>query len=514
MLSHLWTSNPAVAVAILLTGYSIYHYIIYPIFLSPLSKLPAAHISSYLLPSWIWHKRRIGYESRSIFAVHQQKGPIVLLAPGEVSVASLNGLRQIYTGGFERTDWFLDFMNYDGTPNLVTLFDSASHARRKRMLSNIYSKSYLLRSPDFRNLSTVLLFQRFLPVLEQSAKTSNDEGVNVFELGCAAGAEFISAYEMGLANSFDIVRMGKEEERKSYLENGKRKLRALEGKQEAAKELERQCMVMCEKADEFLSQSSFVIGETSNGSEEDTASIKGNKECISTYPVVFAQLSASLRAKEGSASSEQTIRLIASELLDNIEAGREGIGIAITYIMYQLSQRPPLQHELREELLTLDPPLKYPDHQSISATVMRELDRLTLLDAVILETLRLNAPAPGPQRRAVPDGGTVVEGYFIPAGVTISTSPYTMNRNEDVFPQAETWKPQRWIESKKTTIEPLFQDQKTTHDDEKNETIGKLRRWFWTFGSGGRMCLGNNFTLLGKSATFPPHVYAKNRTHF
>src|SRR4051794_26779712 len=90
----------------------IYYYVIFPIFFCPLSKIPNAHFTSPSVPTWIWWKRRTGFETRSIFAAHQNHGPIVRLGPNEVSVASLDGLRQIYLGGFERDPWYNQFMNY------------------------------------------------------------------------------------------------------------------------------------------------------------------------------------------------------------------------------------------------------------------------------------------------------------------------------------------------------------------------------------------------------------------
>src|SRR2546423_1178374 len=80
----------------------IYYYLISPIFLCPLSRIPNAHFTCPIVPIWIWWKRRTGFETRSIFAAHQKHGHIVRLGPNEVSVASLDGLRQIYLAGFER----------------------------------------------------------------------------------------------------------------------------------------------------------------------------------------------------------------------------------------------------------------------------------------------------------------------------------------------------------------------------------------------------------------------------
>ena len=157
----------------------------------------------------------------------------------------------------------------------------------------------------------------------------------------------------------------------------------------------------------------------------------GNKgeESASTSPVVYNHLLLTLSTSETFSSPRQRQLLMASELLDSIEAGREGIGIALTYTMHELCLHSSIQTALRNELGTLDlaftsSPARPPQLTSAS---LRELDRLPLLEAILTETLRLRMPAPGPQRRKVPKEGAVIEGHSVPAGVTIHSSPTSTN---------------------------------------------------------------------------------------
>lgn len=369
------------------------------------------------------------------------------------------------------------------------------------MTSHIYSKSYLLGSVDFQMLAHILLFERLLPVLDDAAQTG--QVVDMYELACAAGAEFMAAYEMGTGNGMDIVRKGREHERRAYLENGKRKLMELKGRKRAAKELEVECLEMLRNTEDFLRSSLSApderkskVNDESKGTEQVVEERSGT---ASTYPVVYAHLRASIPVKEHSKNLQETLRLIGSEFLDNIEAARIGIGIALTYAMYQLSLRPSLQSSLREELRGLEIPLSYPPCKNIlSTSVLRQLDGLPLLDAVITETLRLHAPVPGPQPRIVPKGGTVIEGYFIPAGVTISSSAHCLHRNQAAYQDANVWKPERWLEIRDVVTGQEHRNDEDGGELEKGRREDDPRRWFWVFGSGGKMCTGNNFALMGK----------------
>lgn len=102
------------AVAVIITAF--YKFIIHPVFLSPLSKIPAAHPTSHISPLWIYYIRWANIENRTLYELHKKKGPILRLAPNELSVNCYEGgLKTIYTGGFEKTAFYARrFHNYNG----------------------------------------------------------------------------------------------------------------------------------------------------------------------------------------------------------------------------------------------------------------------------------------------------------------------------------------------------------------------------------------------------------------
>jgi len=168
-----------------------------------------------------------------------------------------------------------------------------------------------------------------------------------------------------------------------------------------------------------------------------------------------------------------------------------------------------------KELTTAELPLTYPlQHQLLSTSILRKLDGLPLLDAVITETLRLHPSAPGPQRRFVPKGGTIIDGYFIPAGATISSAPYCLHRYKDVYPEAELWKPERWIGTADSTNEQPITLDEGGEGLENGKVEHDPRRWFWAFGSGGRMCVGNHFALVGKFGSLSCETCTPRLTRF
>lgn len=105
---------PAVAGAGLLL-YLFYQHFIVPAFISPLSKVPAAHWSCHFSPLWLYWVRYTHKENRLVYRCHMEKGKALRLSP---TVLSLNcfegGLKQIYLGGFPKTDFYTKgFANYE-----------------------------------------------------------------------------------------------------------------------------------------------------------------------------------------------------------------------------------------------------------------------------------------------------------------------------------------------------------------------------------------------------------------
>jgi hypothetical protein len=94
--------------------FALYNYVLYPAFLSPLSKLPNAHFTSSISPAWILWTRYTERNNVSTHNAHRKHGPIVRLAPSEISINCVDGgIRTVYTGGMEKHSWYPDqFASY------------------------------------------------------------------------------------------------------------------------------------------------------------------------------------------------------------------------------------------------------------------------------------------------------------------------------------------------------------------------------------------------------------------
>jgi cytochrome P450 len=103
-----------------------------------------------------------------------------------------------------------------------------------------------------------------------------------------------------------------------------------------------------------------------------------------------------------------------------------------------------------------------------------DLDRLPVLDAVMKETLRLNAPVGGLFRETVKD--TELLGHYIPAATKVMVGIYPTQRMEPWWSKPDTFDPERFVE-------PRRED--------------KVHRYAWApFGGGAHKCIGMHFGAM------------------
>lgn len=109
------TGSNLAAIAITTAALALlFEHVVRPAFLSPLSKIPAPHWSCHFSPIWYWWAKLTHRENRLVYENHMRKGESLRLAPGLLSLNCFDGgLKQIYLGGFPKTDFYTrGFMNY------------------------------------------------------------------------------------------------------------------------------------------------------------------------------------------------------------------------------------------------------------------------------------------------------------------------------------------------------------------------------------------------------------------
>ncbi|KAF7760629.1 hypothetical protein Agabi119p4_10038 [Agaricus bisporus var. burnettii] len=126
---------------------------------------------------------------------------------------------------------------------------------------------------------------------------------------------------------------------------------------------------------------------------------------------------------------------------------------SLSRILWQLSHRPDIQEKIRGEIQALRNQKAMDPHNARLS--YEDLIRLSWLDAVIKETLRLYPPVPFVRRVATRDctlpymRGDEVAYTSIPSGTILFVGIAGSNRSQAVWgDDAQEWKPERWLGNK------------------------------------------------------------------
>lgn len=145
-------------------------------------------------------------------------------------------------------------------------------------------------------------------------------------------------------------------------------------------------------------------------------------------------------------------------------AGHETTSNALTWTWYLLSQHPEAEAALHSEV---------DDVLGGRAPTVADVPRLKVTEAILSESMRLYPPAWAIGRRALRDHSA--DGYLLAKGSVIVVSPWLLHHDERWWPQARTFRLDRWTEE---AIE------------------SRPRHAFLPFGGGPRMCIGEGFAWM------------------
>ena len=80
---------------------------------SSLARVPNAHPLAPFSKLWLLWLRYSGQEHHTRYLLHTRLGPVIRLAPQELSVNCIDdGVWTIYNGNFDKSPWFAGFVFY------------------------------------------------------------------------------------------------------------------------------------------------------------------------------------------------------------------------------------------------------------------------------------------------------------------------------------------------------------------------------------------------------------------
>ncbi|KAK9459851.1 cytochrome P450 [Lipomyces oligophaga] len=412
--------------------------------------------------------------NRTVHALHALYGPIVRLAPHEVSLADPACVRQIYiTGDFDKSDFYSNFSLFGGTENAFSILSADLHSTRRRIVQSSYSKSTINRRANMIAICDCISQAMLKCAGEPDGRGRSSAPVNVLDLFKNLTMDILTGFQFGEPASSHFL-----------------------SQPEKAKVIFDQYHTQDDLwwiHPYFPTLARFLCPESLSRAISATSSwllssLRLSSSCA--LPGVVRQL------RDSGLSELET----ASEIANHVFLGYQTTPVVLSYLCWQLSIHDSLQEKLRQEILQAAKSHDYSsqdyyskpssDAPKVAMALVPHisvLDKLPLLSAVIDETLRLYTPMPASESRLVPASGYLYtpssssygdksSSYFLPGGTVISIQPWTLHRDPIVFSDPESFNPERW----------LINDP---------EVLRLMNRSLIPFGAGATLCSGMNLAL-------------------
>jgi cytochrome P450 len=157
-----------------------------------------------------------------------------------------------------------------------------------------------------------------------------------------------------------------------------------------------------------------------------------------------------------------------THVFGNITAGADTTAIAMRSIIYFVLRDPLIHKKLVDEVCKAG--LAFP-------IVYQAVDGLPMLNSVIKEAMRIHSPVGLMISRRVPAGGATIDGFYMPEGTEVGISPWVTHYNQQLFPEPEKFRPERW---------------QTKNFDQ----LAQMNRSFLSFGAGPHTCAGRHISIV------------------
>lgn len=409
-------------------------------YLTPLRRVPGpwyAPLTHLPLKYATLRGRRLHH----IHALHGRYGPLVRVAPTELAAAAPADFRAVHRvgGGFVKAEWYGRFRN-SAIDDVFSLRDARAHAARRRMLARAFGKGALRAA--WEGVVRRRVERAVGRVREEAVREGGVGGADVYKWWTLMTADVIGQVAFGC--DFGLVELGKYTPEMEDFE-----LAAAVGAFRAEFTWLHDFLqwlrlpglrYFAEASERFMNYANVAVANAR----------AGNIGTSNIFNAVLAE-----HEKDAAAMDDMTIKC---EAVGLIAAGSGTTAVTLTYLVWAVLSRPDLQKRLEDEVGALE---ELSDVQ---------LEELPLLNAIIDESLRVYGAAPGSLPRVVPEGGATLSGYYVPAGTTVSTQAYSIHRDEEVFPDAEKFDPDRFL------TDPVLAE--------------RQRAVMNPFGGGARTCLG------------------------
>ncbi|KAG6377465.1 cytochrome P450 [Boletus reticuloceps] len=471
--SRLSTALAALPVAVILA-----HFI--PYLLDPFNqrRIPGPILAKFS-DFWLGWTASQGHRSEVVHRLHEKYGTFVRLAPNHVSIADPAALQTVYAhgNGTLKSHFYDAFVSIHR--GLFNTRNRADHARKRKIVSHIYSQKSVLEFEPIARLYITQLLKQWDRLCDTAVKGgSGAEGQGWYGRDGRLWMDCLPC-DLAFGSSFGMVVKAKDSAPVAVSQQDAMKSYGTEGQPEV---VEIPAVQILNDRGEFSASMGVLPPSWRPYARLLPWYRKGSKAVQNlaglavaavakrlTTPVDRVDLLSKLQHGRDDEGNLMGRAELTAEALTQLIAGSDTTSNSSCAITYYLARYPDVQEKLQKEL---DEALGASDD---AVTTYEQVKRLPYLDAVINEALRIHSTSAIGLPRVVPEGGLTIDGVHFPQGAVLSVPTYTIHRDKKAWgDDVDVFRPERWFERDHATIQKAFNP----------------------FSFGPRACVGRNLASM------------------
>ena len=365
---------------------------------------------------------------------HDHYGPVVRVAPDELSFTDPAAWRDIYPQNFLRPYEYKDKPPGKAAENLISASEP-DHARFRRILAPAFSEKSIHEQEAMVKGHVDLLIQKLSEIIHHDASRTTAV-VDLLQWFNYTTFDVIGDFVWG--SSFDCL--GQAHPHPWIQVIAQFKVALIAGSFKFYPPLDSILMFITPKS---AMAELWMIWKTTEDKISQRFAARQKRRDVMSY-MIDAE-----NSPHDHYMSRDEIE-INSMLL--IVGGSESVTTALVGAVHWLTRTPTALERLVQEIRTT--------YQSEGNITGVSLSRLSYLNAVIQEILRLCPTIPDGMRRQIPKGGASVAGQFLPEGTVVSIPQWAAYQSTDNFHEPQSFLPERWLEGSSEASSPFCNDRK------------------------------------------------------
>ncbi|KAL4965829.1 cytochrome P450 [Aspergillus stella-maris] len=388
----------------------------YNIYLHPLAKFPGPKIWAAVRLMWAWSYTSGSNHSR-IKRLHGQYGPVVRVAPDELSFIDARAWNDIYAKGpgnkgLERSKVLRNAQPVD----VVFNSNGEDHTRVRRKLLQSFSEQPLVKQEP--------ILQEYVTKVMNGLRRASEAGETVDLVEWFNWFSFDVFGELAFSESFE--QLEKEESHywvkllDSYLKGTM--IGICLGHYPPIMQIAR--LLAPSVINRLVEQLTSPVRDKIN---------RRIKRCDHEN---LEDAMASLLPQSNDNNTIPDPETFTSSIALLILAGSETVATTLAAITNALTSDQRMMQKLCEEVKSA------PSRQELTLSILAQMP---YLNAVIKEGLRLCHPVPSYLARVTPPEGKIIAGHFVPGNTQVGIPYFAIYTSESNFVHAERFWPERWL---------------------------------------------------------------------